>query len=105
MYQANVVLSIKLLETNLPISIPTLRTNSPGITFTNAHKPILLVHLNYTLASRIISISVPNQNNKTNINQIELTFYDINNVILRNSVGEKWIVETMPGVTKVYFIV
>jgi hypothetical protein len=105
MYQDNVVLLIEQVETNLAISIPSLRTNSPGITFPNTQQPTLLVHLNSTLASRIISISVPNQNNKTNVNQIELVFYDINNVVLQNSVGEKWIVETTPGVTKVCFIV
>lgn len=105
MYQTGIVLSIKQIETNVTLSIPSLRTNSPGITFTNTQTPTLLIELSYTLVSRLISIDVPNQNGKTNVNQIEATFYGIDGQILRNSAGEKWIVETTVGVTKLETLV
>ena len=105
MYQDNVVKSIKQSKNDIAIPISLLRTNATGISFQNVTQPTFSVQLNNTLISRIISISVSNRNSKTNVNQIELTFYDKNNVILQNSDGKNWVVQTTLGVTKVCFIV
>jgi hypothetical protein len=104
MYLNNVVLLIEEISTNLSIPIPSLRTDTTGVTFTNIQQPTLLVELNYTLISYIISISIPSNNGVTNVNQIELAFYGTDGQILRNSIGEPWIVETSPDVTIVGFI-
>lgn len=101
MYRDDVILSIIEIETNDSISIASLRTDKPGVTFTNTQQPTLLVKLNYKLISHIISISVPNVNNVSNINQLELAFYGTNGHILQNSLNQSWIVETISGVTKV----
>jgi hypothetical protein len=104
MYHDNLVLLIKEVETNRSISTLSLRTDTTGVTFSNNQQPTLLVEVNYTLVSHIISISVPNKNDSTNVNQIELVFFDIDGQVLQNSVGNDWIVETTPGVTTVCFI-
>ena len=101
MYQDNIVLSITEIEKNRSLSVSSLRSNTDGITLTDTSEPTLRVELDYTLASRIISIAIPNQNNKTYVNQIQVTFFGEDNQVLRNARGEKWIVETMFGVTKV----
>ena len=103
MYQDNVVLSIKQQNSDVAIPIASLRTNASGISFGNVQQPTLSVQLNSALVSRVISISVGNQNSKTNVNQIELTFYDKNNAILQNSDGKNWVVQTTLGITKVCF--
>ncbi|CAF3360715.1 unnamed protein product [Rotaria sp. Silwood1] len=99
MYHDNIVLSIKQIERNLTMPIFSLRTDTTGVAFPDTQQPTLLVVLNHTLVSQIISISVPNTRGATNVNQIELTFYGTDGQILRNSVGAEWIVETTPGVT------
>ena len=103
MYQNNVVLSITQVDTNLSIPISSLRTDTAGITFTNVQQPTLLVDLQYTVFSHIISISIPNNNGATNVNQIQLAFYGTDGIILQNSNGAPWIVETSPNITTVCF--
>ncbi|CAF4775672.1 unnamed protein product, partial [Rotaria socialis] len=99
MYHENAVLSIKQIETNLAIPISSLRTDGTGVTFSNVKQPTLLVTLNSTAVSQIISISIPSVNGASNVNQIQLTFYGRNGQILLNSLGAPWIAETTPGVT------
>jgi hypothetical protein len=101
MYRDDIILSIIEIETNDSISIPSLRADKSGVTFTNTQQPTLLVKLNYKLISHIISISVPNVNNVSNVNQVELAFYGTDGHILRNSLNQSWVVETIPGVTAV----
>ena len=105
MYRENVVLSIKQVETNRDIPIPSLRTDAAGVTFSDMNQPTLLVTLNSSLVSQIISISIPNVNGATNVNQIELTFYGTDGQILLNPLGAQWVVETTPGVTTVCVMV
>ena len=104
MYDNDVILSVTQVDSNISIPISSLRPNTGGITFTTSQRPTLLVELNYTLISRMISISVPTKNNATNVNQIELAFYGTDGQILRNSLNQPWIVETTPGVTTVCVI-
>ncbi|CAF2400006.1 unnamed protein product [Rotaria sp. Silwood2] len=99
MYHDDIVLSIKQIERNLAMPVLSLRTDTTGVAFPDTQQPTLLVELNHTLVSQIISISVPNNRDTTNVNQIELTFYGTDGQILRNSMGAEWIVETTPGVT------
>jgi hypothetical protein len=104
MYYDNAIVSIEQIETSLPISVSSLRTDTNGVTFTNAQQPTLLVEVDYTVVSYIISISIPLNNGGTNVNQIKVAFYGIDGQILQNSLGEDWIVETTPGVTTVCLI-
>lgn len=101
MYYENYVLSITEIGTKLPISVISLQTDGTGVTFSAIQQPTLLVELNTTLVSQIISISIPTSNGATNVNQLEFAFYGIDGQIIRNSYNELWIVETTPGVTMV----
>ena len=103
-YHDEAIISIRQIETNRLISTLSLRTDATGVTFSDTKQPTLRIKLNHDLVSSIVSISVPNNNGVTNVNQIEVTFYDINGQILQNSVGEEWTVETIPGITTVCFI-
>ena len=69
-----------------------------------AKTPTLLVEIDYTLVSEIISIAIPNKDDATNVNQIELAFYGTDGKIILNSLGEPWIVETTPGKTIVRLV-
>lgn len=101
MYRDDIVLSIKQIEKNRQIPVSSLRSNTDGITFAVPPEPTLRFELDYTRISRIVSISIPNENNKTGISQIEAAFYGVDDKILRNARGDKWILESIEGVTKV----
>ena len=101
MYRDDIVLSIKQIEKNLPIAVSSLRSNTNGITLATTPEPTLRAEFDYTRILRIISISIPNTNNKTGVRRIEVAFIGPDDKILRNARGDKWIIETIEGVTEV----
>ena len=104
MYQDGAVVSIKDIDTNKPVSVLSLRTDTDGVTFPDSQNPTLLVEIDPALVSEIISIAIPNKDGATNVNQIELTFFDAAGEVILNPAGEPWIVTTTPGITIVRLV-
>ncbi|UJR36312.1 hypothetical protein I4U23_029040 [Adineta vaga] len=105
MYYDNAILAIKQIETDVSIPMSSIRSDAPGFTSSGSAQPTFLVEVNAVIVSQIISISVPNKNGESNVNQIQVQFYDTNGEVVRKDNGEAWIVETIRGVTIVQQLV
>ena len=103
MYYENHVLSITLLETNTPIPVLSMRTDTLGVSFLDVLEPTLLVVLNEELVIHVISISVRSVDDITIFNQIVFAFYGLDGNLLVNPIGEPWVVETTDGISTVRY--